>query len=284
LEGALARGAKPQRTIIRQSTFERTRPTTPIFRASLEVGATAIVASLRSVGAGKPAGTGSVLPLAGDVEAPASVGAPASAGIGVGVEGPASVEALAAALVLSGASASEPPDVSEGAAAEVSAAAPGVSVAFVVAAAVSVVAPGVSDGSIAVADVSCAAKVSVAAADASVTAEASVPPEVPVAAAGSGGVAEAPSLGVESEDNGAPSGAGGARSSAWAVATNAKAQRRAATKTDVQRRIRDDRRASQRGSWMLRTATELRSISALLTMACVRFQKFGLSYLTLGRS
>src|SRR4029079_6428877 len=136
----------------------------------------------------------------------------ASAGIGVGVEGPASVEALAAALVLSGASASEPPDVSEGAAAEVSASAPGVSWAFVVAAAVSVVAPGVSDGSIAVADVSCAAKVSVAAADASVTAEASVPPEVPVAAAGSGGVAEAPSLGVESEDNGAPSGAGGARS------------------------------------------------------------------------
>jgi hypothetical protein len=31
---------------------------------------------------------------------------------------------------------------------------------------------------------------------------------------------------------------------------------------------------------MLRTATQLRSISALLTMAYVRFQKFGVAYLT----
>jgi hypothetical protein len=251
----------------------------------LEVGATAIVASLRSVGAGKPAGTGSVLSLAADVEAPGSVDATASAGIGVGVEAPASVEALGAPLVLSGACASEPPGVSEGASGEVSAAAPGVSVASVVAAAVSVAAPGVSDGSIAVADVSVPADVSVASADVSVAAEASVAAAVSVVAAElSGELAEVPSLGVESEDNGAPSGAGGARSSAWAVATNAKAQRRAATKTDVQRRIPGDRRASQRGSWMLRTAIELRSISALLTMACVRFQKFGLSYLTRGRS
>jgi hypothetical protein len=170
---------------------------------------------------------------------------------------------------------------------EVSVVAAGVSV---VAAEVSAAAPEVSDGSIAPADVSVAAEVpvgaevsavSVASAGVSVGAEASVAAEVSVAVAElSGEPAEAPSLEVESEDNAAPSGAGGARSSAWAVATNAKAQRRAATKTDVQRRILDDRRASQRGSWMLRTATELRSISALLTMACVRFQKLGLSYLT----
>jgi len=146
-------------------------------------------------------------------------------------------------------------------------------VAFVVAAAVSVVAPGV------VADVSVAAEVFVAAevsvvfvasADVSVGAVASVAAEVSVAVVEP---AEAPSLVVESEDNGAPPGAGGARSSARAVPTNAEAQTKTATKTDVQRRVPDDRRDSQRGSWMLRTATQLRSISALLTMACVRFQK-----------
>ncbi len=121
-----------------------------------------------------------MLPLAASVGAPASVEAPASAGAGVSVEDPASVEALAALPVLSDACTSEPLDVSEGAAPEVS----------VAVAEVSVVVPEVSVASVAVAEVSVV---------------------VPVL---SGEAAEALSVGTESEDGAAPSEAGGGGSSA----------------------------------------------------------------------
>jgi len=113
------------------------------------------------------------------------------------VEDPASVEALAALPVLSDACTSEPLDVSEGAAPEVS----------VAVAEVSVVVPEVSVASVAVAEVSVVvAEVSVAS-----VAVAEVSVVVPVL---SGEAAEALSVGTESEDGAAPSEAGGGGSSA----------------------------------------------------------------------
>jgi hypothetical protein len=64
---------------------------------------------------------------------------------------------------------------------------------------------------------------------------------------------------VESEDDAAPSEAGGGESSARAVAMNAEAQRKAAMRAAVHPRIPGDRCPSQGGSWVLRTTTQLPS-------------------------
>ena len=176
-----------------------------------------------------------MLPLAVDVGAPASVGALAPAGGAEAVDATASVEALATPSMLSGIFASEPSDVSGGAALEVSVVAPEVSVAFVVAPEVSDVAPEVSD---------------VAPEESVVSPEVSdVAPEV---------------------SDAAPSEAGGGGGSARAVATNAEAQRNAATSAAVHPRTPGDPRPSERGNRMLRTTTQLPSSNALLTMAYVR--------------
>ena len=66
--------------IIPESNAKRTTPTAPVFAARPELGTTGTVAaSLRAVGADELAGPASVLSLVAGVEAPDSVGAPASA-------------------------------------------------------------------------------------------------------------------------------------------------------------------------------------------------------------
>jgi hypothetical protein len=63
----------------------------------------------------------------------------------------------------------------------------------------------------------------------------------------------------------APFEAGGGGSSARAVATNAEAQRKVATRATAHPRTPGDRRPSQRGSSMLRTPTQFRSSTLSLT-------------------
>jgi hypothetical protein len=64
----------------------------------------------------------------------------------------------------------------------------------------------------------------------------------------------------------APFETGGGGSSARAVATNAEAQRKVATRATVHPRTLGDRPRSHPGGWMLRTTTQFRSSTLSLTM------------------
>jgi hypothetical protein len=167
--------------------------------------------------------------------------------------------------------------------AEVSVVVPELSLLSVVVAEVSVVVPELSLLSVVVAEVSVV--VPELSLPSVVVAEVSVlVPEVSVVFVGvallSDEAAEALSAGIESEDETAPSEAGGRGSSARAVATNTDAQRTAPNTAAVQRRIPGAPRRSQRGGWMLGTPIQLPSISALLTMAAF---PFGVSSIALDR-
>jgi hypothetical protein len=95
-----------------------------------------------------------------------------------------------------------------------------------------------------------------------------VSPEVPEGSvsevsvvAGSAGPVVAPEMSEV-----APFETGGGGSSARAVATNAEAQRKVATRATVHPRTLGDRPRSHPGGWMLRTTTQFRSSTLSLTM------------------
>jgi hypothetical protein len=192
-----------------------------------------------------------VLPLASDLVAPASRGAPTSAGADVAIETPESVEALAAPSTLWGTCAAEPPDVAEGAAPEVTVVPPEVSV-VPPEPEVSVVPPE--------------PEVSVVPPEVSV-----VPPEVSVVP---------PEVSDVVTDVSVAAVAGGRGSSARAVSTNAEAQRKAATRAAVHPKTRTDRRPSQRGSRTLKTTTELPSSTLSSQCPTVAFSNVEVLHLT----